>query len=102
VSGSARVVPVEVRDKVWRREVSSRFPTVVADVVTFPLDQVFDSAVSHATIQDLFDFEMFVAVDQCGSGRRTGFSSWDGVRDIEREFRDGENSVKATKRSWEG
>jgi hypothetical protein len=65
---------MEVRDKVWCREVPPRFPAVVADIVAFPLDQVFDSAIPHATIQDLFDFEMFVTVDQCGSRGRTGLS----------------------------
>jgi hypothetical protein len=102
VPGSARIVPVEVCDKIGCREVPSRFPAVVADIVAFPLDQIFDSAVSHATIQYLLDFKVFVAVDQCGGRRGTGLSSWDGVRNIEREFRDGEDSVEATKRSWEG
>jgi hypothetical protein len=74
---------MEVRDKIGCREVSSRFPAVVADIVSFPLDQIFDSAISHATVQDLLDFEVFVAVDQCGGRRGTGLSSWDGVWNIE-------------------
>jgi hypothetical protein len=32
----------------------------------------------------------------------TGLPSGDWVRDVEREFRDRENSMEATKRPWEG
>jgi hypothetical protein len=102
MSRGTRVVSVEVREEIGGGDVPSGLPAVVADIVALPLDQVFDASVPHAAIQDFFDFEVFVTIDQLRGGWGARLSSWNGVRDVECKFRDREDSVEATERSWEG
>ena len=63
-----------------------RFPGIVRIGIAFPFDQIFESVLGTAGIEDVVDFEMFVIVFDVGGGRRGGKSvgrkcGFDGVKE---------------------
>jgi hypothetical protein len=48
------------------------FPLIVTLVITFPLDQVLQSVVTHAAVQDSLDLILFLTVDESCRGGGAG------------------------------
>jgi hypothetical protein len=68
-------------------------PLVVTLVITFPLDQVLQSVVTHAPVQYSLNLILFLAVDESwGWGWRRS-SANDGIREHEGQFDYGEYGV---------
>ena len=74
------MISVESGDCVGCVDVVVDFPTVVADAIAFPFDEVLNSAIAHSTIQDRFDLELFCAIDEDRRGRWLGATTRDRVR----------------------
>jgi hypothetical protein len=71
------------------------FPLIVTLVITLELDQVLQSVVTHAPVQDSLDLILFLTVDKsCGWGWCRS-SAKDGIRRRRRQLDDGEDGVKA-------
>ena len=49
-------------DEVWGMNISPRFPGIVLNSVSFPLDQVVQFPVNHLTVQDLFHDPFFFSI----------------------------------------
>jgi hypothetical protein len=70
-------------------------PLIVTLVMTFPLDQVFQSVVTHAAVQDSLDLILFLTVDEsCGWGWCRS-SAKDGIGRHWRQLDHREDRVKA-------
>jgi hypothetical protein len=70
-------------------------PLIVTLVITLELDQVFQSVVTHAAVQDSLDLILFLTVDEsCGWGWRRS-SAKDRIRRCRGQFDHGEDRVKA-------
>jgi hypothetical protein len=70
-------------------------PLLVTLVITLELEQVFQSVVMHAAVQDSLDLILFLTVDEsCGWGWRRS-SAKDGIRRRWRQLDDGEDGVEA-------
>jgi hypothetical protein len=64
-------------------------------VITFPLDQVLQSVVTHAAVQDSLDLILFLTIDKsCGWGWCRP-SAKDGIGRRWRQLDHGEDGVKA-------
>jgi hypothetical protein len=71
------------------------FPLIVTLVITFPLDQVFQSVVTHVAVQDRLDLILFLTVDEsCGWGWCRS-SAKDGIGRHWRQLDHREDRVKA-------
>jgi hypothetical protein len=71
------------------------FPLIVTLVITFPLDQVLQSVVTLAAVQDSLNLILFLTVDEsCGWGWCRS-SAKDGIRSHWRQLDHGEDRVKA-------
>jgi hypothetical protein len=69
-------------------------PLIVTLVITLELDQVFQSVVTHAAVQDSLDLILFLTVDEsCGWGWRRS-SARDGIRKRGGQLDHGEDGVK--------
>jgi hypothetical protein len=56
-------------------------PAVITCVITFPLDEILEMVIPHATIKDLFNFIFILAInDSWGWGRGMSMT-WNGVRE---------------------
>jgi hypothetical protein len=63
--------------------------------ITLELEQVFQSVVTHAAVQDSLDLILFLIVDEsCGWGWRRS-SARDGIRKRRGQLDHGEDGVKA-------
>jgi hypothetical protein len=70
-------------------------PLIVTLVVALELEQVLQSVVTHAAVQDRLDLILFLTVDEsCGWGWCRS-SAKDGVRRRWRQLDHGEDRVKA-------
>jgi hypothetical protein len=70
-------------------------PLVVTLVVTFPLDQVLQSVVMHAAVQDSLNLILFLTIDEsCGWGWCRP-SAKNGIGRRWRQLDDREDGVKA-------
>jgi hypothetical protein len=68
---------------------------IVTLVITLELEQVFQSVVTHAAVQDSLDLILFLTVDKsCGWGWCRS-SAKDGIRRHWRQLDDGEDGVEA-------
>jgi hypothetical protein len=71
------------------------FPLIVTLVITFPLDQVFQSVVTHAAVQNSLDLILFLTIDEsCGWGWCRS-SAKDGIGRRWRQLDHREDRVKA-------
>jgi hypothetical protein len=71
------------------------FPLIVTLVITFPLDQVFQSVVAHVAVQDSLDLILFLTVDEsCGWGWCRSLAK-DGIGRCWRQLDHREDRVKA-------
>jgi hypothetical protein len=54
-------------------EILMYFPTVIAVVVTLPLDQILELIVPHSAVKELFNCVFVLTIDECwwwwGAGR---------------------------------
>jgi hypothetical protein len=64
-------------------------------IVTFPLDQVFQTVVAYAAVQYLLDLILFLAVDESWGWGRCRSSARDGIRRRGGQFDHREDGVKA-------
>jgi hypothetical protein len=64
-------------------------------VITFPLDQVFQTVVAHAAVQYLLDLILFLAVDESRGRGWCRLSARDGIRRCGGQFDHREDGVKA-------
>jgi hypothetical protein len=70
-------------------------PLIVTLVITLEFDQVLQSVVTHAAVQDSLDFILFFAVDEsCRWGWRRS-SAMDGIRKRGGQLDHREDGVKA-------
>ena len=65
-------------------------PGVVTYIVAFPLDEVLESPITEATIQDSFNLELLMAVYQCHGRWRCRATTSDRIGGSERQFDDRE------------
>jgi hypothetical protein len=70
-------------------------PLIVTLVITFPLDQVLQSVVTHAAVQDSLDLILFLTVDESWGWGWCRSSARDGIRKCGRQLDHGEDGVKA-------
>jgi hypothetical protein len=69
-------------------------PLIVTLIITLELDQVLQSVVTHAAVQDSLDLILFLTVDEsCGWGW-CRLSAKDGIRRRWRQLDHGEDGVK--------
>ena len=61
---SPRMQIIELSDKVWSLDITFILPGILLVTVPLPFDEELQLALSHATIQYLFNFEMFFAIKQ--------------------------------------
>ena len=99
--GGTRVSSVKVSDRVGGVQVGSGFPGVFADSVAFPLDEVLDLSISKTAVEDGLHFELFVAVDDIGRGRRCDLATRKGIGRSGGELDDGEDGVQLAHRKWQ-
>jgi hypothetical protein len=64
-------------------------------VITFPLDQVFQTVVAHAPVQYLLDLILFLAIDKRWGLGWCRSSARDGIRRCGRQLDHREDGVKA-------
>jgi hypothetical protein len=64
-------------------------------VITFPLDQVFQTVVAHAAVQYLLDLILFLAVDESWGWGRCRSLARDGIRRHRGQLDHREDRVKA-------
>jgi hypothetical protein len=70
-------------------------PLIVTLIITLELDQVLQSVVTHAAVQDSLNLILFLTVDDsCGWGWCKS-SAKDGIRRCWRQLDHGEDGVKA-------
>jgi hypothetical protein len=70
-------------------------PLIVTLIITLELEQVFQSVVTHAAVQDSLDLILFLTVDEsCGWGWRRS-SARDGIRKRGGQLQHREDRVKA-------
>jgi hypothetical protein len=70
-------------------------PLIMTLVITLELDQVLQSVVTHAAVQDSLDLILFLTIDEsCGWGWCRS-SAKDGIRRHWRQLDHGEDGVKA-------
>jgi hypothetical protein len=70
-------------------------PLIVTLIITLELDQVLQSVVTHAAVQDSLDLILFLTVDKsCGWGW-CRLSAKDGIGRCWRQLDDGEDGVEA-------
>jgi hypothetical protein len=70
-------------------------PLIVTLVITLELEQVFQSVVTHAAVQDSLDLILFLTVDEsCGWGWHRSLAR-DGIRKRGGQLDHGEDGVKA-------
>jgi hypothetical protein len=89
------VLSTKSRDRERGVEVVVRLPAVVARVISFPFDQVFDATIADAAVKDRLDIEFLFAVDKDWVGRRDGATAREGVVGSRSQFDDGEYRVEA-------
>ena len=82
-------------------DVIMRHPHVFASVVALPFHQVLQSVVTHATIEDFFDFVVFVTVYKDWIGGRSSSATRDRVRRGGGQLYDREDGVKSLERRRE-
>ena len=58
------VQAMEVGESVGSMEVSSGFPGVFTDTIALPLDEIVHLTMQNLAIEDLFDVELFVIIDE--------------------------------------
>jgi hypothetical protein len=61
ISRSSWVPPVETRNKTWGMNAIVRDPAIMTSIVTLPFNQVFQAAVAHPTVKNIFDLEFFIS-----------------------------------------
>jgi hypothetical protein len=59
-----RVITMEFCYLLLCMEISMDFPTVIAVVITLPLDQILESIVPHLTVKDFFNCVLFLPINQ--------------------------------------
>jgi hypothetical protein len=59
-----RVIVMEFCYFLLCMEILMDFPTVIAVVITLPLDQILKSIVPHSTVKDFFDCVLFLPINQ--------------------------------------
>jgi hypothetical protein len=60
-------------------EIPMDFPTVIAVVITLPLDQILKSIVPHSTVKDFFDCVLFLPINQCWWWWGGRSMTWNGI-----------------------
>jgi hypothetical protein len=75
-------------------------PLIVTLVITFPLDQVIQSVVTHAAVQDSLDLILFLTIDESWGWGWCRSSARDGIRKCGRQLDHREDGVKAAE--WGG
>jgi hypothetical protein len=70
VSGSSRVIAVELRNQIRGMDIVPRFPRVVLNAKVLPFNQVPKLPVDHLAVQDLF-YNPFLFTIYDIRGRRT-------------------------------
>jgi hypothetical protein len=70
------------------------FPLIVTLIITFPLDQVFQSVVMHAAVQDSLNLILFLTVDESWGWGWCRSSARDGIRWRRGQFDHREDGVK--------
>ena len=75
---------MEVSKSVKGMEVGSGFPRVFTDAIALPLDEVVEFATHDPAIKNLFDFELFVIIDDIRQRRGSRTTAGEGIR--RREF----------------
>jgi hypothetical protein len=71
-------------------------PLIVTLVITFPLDQVLQSVVTHAAVQDSLDLILFLTVNESWGWGWCRLLARDGIRRRWRQLDHREDGVKAT------
>jgi hypothetical protein len=76
---SVRVVVMEHGNLQPGINLSMYLPAVITCVIAFPLDEILEVVISHATIKDLLNFIFVLAINN-HQGRRRGMSmTWNWV-----------------------
>ena len=86
---------MKISNGIGSMEVCGRFPRVVADAVALPLDEVVESATYDPAVKHLFDFELFVVIDDLGWRGRSRVTTRERIRRREGELDNGEDGMEA-------
>ena len=84
---------MKVGESVGGMEVCRRFPRVFADAIALPLDEVVELATHDPTIEHLFNFELFVVIDDLGRRGRSRVTTRERIGRRESELYDREDRV---------
>jgi hypothetical protein len=82
-------------------DLSMYLPAVITCVLAFPLAEILDAVIPHATIKDLLDFIFILTIDNSQGWRRGMLMIWDGVRECYGQFDKGEDPVEMSE-LWQG
>jgi hypothetical protein len=63
MASCTRVIAMEFCCLLLCMEILMDFPTVIAVVITLPLDQILKSIVPHSTVKDFFDCVLFLPIN---------------------------------------
>jgi hypothetical protein len=69
------VFAMEFRHYIGCVDVVVWYPAIVSCVISLPLHQILHSAVAYATIEDFFDFELFLSIYQYWGGWSDGLAT---------------------------
>ena len=92
-AGCTRVRAMKVSDSVRSVEVDGGFPRIVADAVALPLDEVMKLATHDPAVENVFDFELFVVIDDLGRRGGSRVMTGERIRRHKSELYDREDGV---------
>ena len=84
---------MEVGESVGGMEVCSGFPRVVTNAIALPLDEVMKLATHDPAVENVFDFELFVVIDNLGRRGRSRAATRKGIGGCKSELYDREDRV---------
>jgi hypothetical protein len=70
MASSTRVVAMEHCNLQLGMDLMMYLPAIITCVIAFPLDEVLETVIPHATIKDFLDFIFVLAVDDSWRWRR--------------------------------
>ena len=94
--GCAGVRMMEVGESVGGMEVCSGFPRVFADTIALPFDKIVHLAMQNLAIEDSFEVELFMIINEFGWRRGSRMTTREWIRRHEGQLDDWEDGMVAT------
>ena len=95
-TGCTGVRTMEVGESIGGMEVCSGFPRVVANAIALPLDEVVEFATHDPAVKHLFDFELFMVIDDLRRRGRSRATTRERIGGRESELYDREDGDMTT------